>query len=231
MEVESTSTPLPLQPADKADEGATVQRDQFLKLLVAQMKYQDPMNPMEGTEFTAQLAQFSSLEQLFQVNENLEAVQTAQAEQAHLQMTGYIGKHVVTEGTGIAVTEGVAGGAKYDLLASGARGELAVYDGTGSLVRRIELGPREPGTYDVQWDARDMDLNPVPDGTYRFQVNFYDQDDGYIPAQTYQTSRVQGLVFENGRTLLDLGHSRVPVQEVVQVVSPPVVKAEATPED
>ncbi|MDX1763889.1 MAG: FlgD immunoglobulin-like domain containing protein, partial [bacterium] len=172
------------------------------------------------------------LELLFQVIDILESVQTAQAEQSNLVMSGYFGKHVVTTGSGFEVAYGAASGAKYELQASSARGELAVYDGTGALVRRMELGPREPGTYDVQWDARDMDLNTVPDGPYRFQINFYDQDDSYIPTQTYQTNRVEGLVFENGRTLLDLGDSRVVVQDVVQVVDrPPVIKAEVRPED
>ena len=52
-------------------------RDQFLTLLVAQLKHQDPLNPLDGTDFTAQLAQFSSLEQQFAMNDNLEAIRTA----------------------------------------------------------------------------------------------------------------------------------------------------------
>ena len=53
-------------------------RDQFLTLLVAQLRHQDPLNPLKSTEFTAQLAQFSSLEQLFDVNENLESMNVLQ---------------------------------------------------------------------------------------------------------------------------------------------------------
>ena len=49
-------------------------KSDFLKLLVTQLKNQDPLNPMEYTELTAQLAQFSSLEQLFNVNDTLESL-------------------------------------------------------------------------------------------------------------------------------------------------------------
>ena len=47
-------------------------KNQFLTMLVAQMKHQDPMNPVENQEFVAQLAQFSSLEQLITTNESIE---------------------------------------------------------------------------------------------------------------------------------------------------------------
>ncbi|MCD6298377.1 MAG: flagellar hook assembly protein FlgD, partial [Deltaproteobacteria bacterium] len=53
-------------------------RDDFLTLLVAQLKHQDPLNPLESTEFTSQLAQYSSLEQLFDVNQNLESIKSGQ---------------------------------------------------------------------------------------------------------------------------------------------------------
>ncbi len=54
--------------------GKNLGRDQFLKLLVAQLSHQDPMKPVEDKQFIAQMAQFSSLEQMTQVNKNLESL-------------------------------------------------------------------------------------------------------------------------------------------------------------
>jgi flagellar hook assembly protein FlgD len=70
-----------------------------------------------------------------------------------------------------------------------------------------------------------MDLNPVPDGDYRFQVNFYSDSDAFIPSRTYQSGKVQGLVFEGGKTLLDLGYARVPIQEILEVIETPALAA------
>lgn len=52
--------------------GGAMGKDQFVKLLVSEMRNQDPMNPMDGKELAAQLAQFSSVEQLMNVNTKLD---------------------------------------------------------------------------------------------------------------------------------------------------------------
>ena len=57
--------------------GGAMGKDQFLKLLVAQMKNQDPLNPMDGTQMASQLAQFSTVEQLQSANDTLTQIATA----------------------------------------------------------------------------------------------------------------------------------------------------------
>jgi flagellar basal-body rod modification protein FlgD len=54
--------------------GGKMGKDEFLKLLVAQMRHQDPLNPMDGQQMAAQLAQFSSVEQLVSVNDRLDEI-------------------------------------------------------------------------------------------------------------------------------------------------------------
>ena len=61
-------------PSGLAGAGGKMGKDEFLKLLVAQMKHQDPLNPMDGQQMAAQLAQFSSVEQLVSANERLDEI-------------------------------------------------------------------------------------------------------------------------------------------------------------
>src|SRR5436305_4171009 len=70
----TSSTTAAAQPAVP---GSAMGKDQFLKLLIAQLRYQDPMSPMQGDQMATQLAQFSSLEQLQQINTNLAGQQTS----------------------------------------------------------------------------------------------------------------------------------------------------------
>ncbi|MBU1052895.1 MAG: hypothetical protein KKC46_03565 [Proteobacteria bacterium] len=89
-------------------------KDEFLNLLVTQLKYQDPLNPMEGQEFSAQLAQFSSLEQLTNMNSTLSGIQNSLSASNQDNLLDYIGKTVKTindatgEVTGITYQGGIA---------------------------------------------------------------------------------------------------------------------------
>jgi flagellar basal-body rod modification protein FlgD len=76
-----------------AASAATVDYESFLKLLVAQMKNQDPTAPMESTEYVAQLATFSQVEQQVQMNKKLDDILQASALS---QASGLIGREVVS---------------------------------------------------------------------------------------------------------------------------------------
>ncbi len=70
-------------------------KDQFLQLLITQLRHQDPISPVEDKEFVAQLAQFSSLEQMQNLNSNMSEMMLAQQKLTSLgQATQMIGQHV-----------------------------------------------------------------------------------------------------------------------------------------
>ena len=87
--------------------GSAADKDMFLQLLVAQMRYQDPMNPTDSSQFLAQSAQFTALEKMQDV-----ADKTAQLFQAQVSFgaSGFIGKTVSwTDSDGVTQTGSVHG--------------------------------------------------------------------------------------------------------------------------
>lgn len=81
------------QSSSTSSSAASLNYDSFLKLLTAQMKYQDPTKPMDSTQFVAQLASFSNVEQAIKTNTKLDALITSMALN---QADGLIGKYVTS---------------------------------------------------------------------------------------------------------------------------------------
>jgi len=194
----------------------TLGRDDFLILLVAQLKHQDPLNPLDGTDFTAQLAQFSSLEQLFTANDRLTDI----SESMDLQKTGdvldYIGKTVKTTDNTIPVENGETAPGAYN-LEDKADVTVFILNADGLEVRRIYEGWQNAGEHDLVWDGRDNDGRMVDDGVYTFELEARDKEGFVVPYNTYLTGEVTGVTYERGMPYLMVGNNLVSPSSVVEV--------------
>ena len=75
-----------------------LKKDDFLKLFVAQLQHQDPLNPDDGAEMATKLAQFNSSEQMMNVNTNLEKMQKSETTGRNMQLVNYVGKSIKMDG-------------------------------------------------------------------------------------------------------------------------------------
>jgi flagellar basal-body rod modification protein FlgD len=191
-------------------------RDQFLMMLVAQLKHQDPLNPLEGTDFTAQLAQFSSLEQLFGVNDSLAEIQEELNGQENGDLLGYIGKTVKTHDSTIFLKGGQTDSVTYT-LGDRANVTISVYNEDGLEVRRIYAGRQDAGEHDLTWDGRDNDGSVVDDGIYTFEVEAIDDSGLIVPHEAYVAGEVTGVTYESGMAYLMIGDKLITPGNIVEV--------------
>jgi len=191
-------------------------RDQFLKLLITQLKNQDPLSPMESVEFTSQLAQFSSLEQLFSVGAGLQAIQNSLQLQEGDQMVHYIGKKVVSKGNTLAVQNGATDSATFR-LDENAEVLVSIYNGDGALVRTLPMGRQEKGERLVPWDGKDNSGKTVTDGDYSFMVEAVDGKGSSVSSQTYVTGEVTGVKHENGKSFLLVGKKQILPDSILEI--------------
>jgi flagellar basal-body rod modification protein FlgD len=84
----------------------TVGKDEFLRLFVTQLKFQDPLSPMDSTGFTTQLAQFSSLEQLTNLNDGMRSLLLSQNSLQNALSASLIGKQVGFHGQDASGSDG-----------------------------------------------------------------------------------------------------------------------------
>ncbi len=195
-------------------------KDDFLKLLVTQLQYQDPLSPMESTAFTAQLAQFSSLEQLNNVNENLQYLQLYQASLNNSQAVSFIGKTVDAVGNTILVDSGVSDMVHFELSDDANEVYVSLYDSFGELVRTLEAGSLSAGDQTIDWDATDSEGNSLPDGKYAFEIMAVDINDELVDVLSFVSGRVSGVTFNNGQTYLRSGGHEISIGDVLRISEP-----------
>src|SRR5689334_14732923 len=176
--------------AQNAAPGGAMGKDQFLKLLIAQLQNQDPLNPMQGDQMATQLAQFSSLEQLQQINASLTAQQTAGGTLlGAVQSTSAIGAigHVVTA-IGNQINVGGADSAtsvEATLATTSAQTTLHIYDSNGTEVATASLGQSNSGMQTFNLGRLTDGLTP---GTYTYKIDAVDADGKAVSVQTYTTA-------------------------------------------
>ncbi|MDD2544945.1 MAG: flagellar hook capping FlgD N-terminal domain-containing protein [Burkholderiaceae bacterium] len=145
----STVTPK----ADAATDPAAAQ-DRFLKLLVAQLNNQDPMNPLDNAQMTSQIAQINTVTGIQQLNETVKGMVSQFANQQLMAGSAMVGRVVMVEGNTLArnADTGVAS-AGFDLSGSAASVTVQVLDASGKELGTVEMGSLNAGRHSFEWDA------------------------------------------------------------------------------
>ena len=195
-------------------------KDEFLKLLIAQLKNQDPLSPMDNTEFTAQMAQFSSLEQLFQVNDNLQNLAALSASVSNTQALALIGKEVTAEGDSVYAEGGQATTISFNLGESAASVRIHLIDSDGEVVRTIYRGSMSEGRHEVTWDGMSEGGGTAADGLYGYVVDAVNSAGEQVDTDTYMSGIVTAISMDSGITYVHIGDAKIMISEISEVRKP-----------
>jgi flagellar basal-body rod modification protein FlgD len=140
--------------------------DRFLKLLVAQMTSQDPLNPMDNAQVTSQMAQINTVNGIEQLNTTVEGLNRQFVQMQTLQGAALVGHDVTLQGDRLAVTDG-SGVGGFELTGSADRVKVEILAPSGHVVDTLDLGAQGAGRHGFSWAAPTL-----PDGApYRFRVS------------------------------------------------------------
>jgi len=182
----------------------------FIKLLLTQLKNQDPTNPMDSSDM---LSQFSSLTQLQMSQKSYDATQAL----IQTAATGYIGKTISYSGAfsnQIIVEDGQAGSVQYALDDDASNVSVAIYDDSGKTVRTGSIGYLSAGTHSYHWDGKDGSGENVPDGSYTIQLSAKDKSGNSLAVSTLASAGVSGVYFKSGETYLMTSAGEIPLSAV-----------------
>ena len=196
---------------------AAEQEDRFLRLLVTQMRNQDPLNPLDNAQVTTQMAQISTVSGVDRLNANIDKLSQSMLSTQSLQSAAVIGRQVLAAGSVLTLGATGADGA-LEIGQQADRVQVTIATPAGAVVRRLELGGQNAGTFGFHWDGMTDGGGLAPQGNYVFQVAAVSGNRS-VPVTPLSAGRVAGITFSDGNLMLNLdGGSNLPVADIRRIL-------------
>lgn len=193
-------------------------KNEFMDLMIAQLKNQNPLEPQDNGEFISQLAQFSSLEEMQKLSGSVDDVVSQFRSTQALQASAMVGRTVLApSGIGVLGASGeISGNVEVPATTSGLR--VSIENQAGERVRQMDLGSQQAGVTGFSWDGKDGNGNSLPPGPYRI-VAEASYPDGQQQLGTMVSANVDSVSLgKGGSVTLNLaGMGSIALSDVEQI--------------
>ncbi len=218
MDVTSTITPTPTTEATDQvyNPNGILGKDDFLQLLITELKYQDPTDPMDSDKILTQTSQLATLEAQTNTNDTMKQISEAYKSSAQFSTIGAIGKIADVGNSDIRLDESGKVGFEVYFPEEAASGTLQITDSSGNLVKSVDLPSLSSGVHAFEWDGTDASGNQVDAGVYQVYVS-YTTSSGKELDTRVGLYPIESVRFEDGEALLKLGSNYVPLAQVKEV--------------
>ncbi len=199
----------------------TLDKDDFLQLLVTKLTHQDPLKPMDDEAFVAELAQFSSLEQLQNLNKSLENslqwdyLQTQTIN--NTMATALIGKSVKASYNGVYLGQDNQASVKYTTSEFASNVTVKIMDADGNVVRTLTAQDVPPGQSTVNWDGKDEEGKNLSSGYYTVEISGVNGQGADFTPSMFTEGTVTGVIYRDGSAYLQVDGLEIPLSSVVAV--------------
>ena len=175
--------------------------DRFLKLLVAQMQNQDPMNPLDNAQVTSQMAQINTVSGIEKLNTTVAGLNGQLVQLQALQGVTLVGRPVTVAGDRLAVVDGNGVGG-FDLNSAADNVKVEILNGAGLVTDSLNLGALGSGRHGFEWPA-----GKVQDGDgYRFRISA-SSGTASVLGGTLMRDQVESVRSAGNKLNLQLRHS------------------------
>lgn len=191
-------------------------KDDFMKLLLTELQYQDPTSPMDTEKILTQTSQLATLESSDKTNSALESLAASLSNTQQFSTIAAIGKTADIGSDAISIDKGASTTFEIYFPNDVSKGSVEITDADGNVVKTLDMGTNTAGVYSFDWDGTDNDGNMVDGGIYHVNSTYYDANEN-----SYQTRLgaypIESVRFDSGETYLKLGSSYVALSNVKEV--------------
>lgn len=196
-------------------------KDAFMKLMLAQMKNQDPTNPMNSQEMAAQLATFSGVEQMQNMNSTLTEMKNAQKPTEGFAALQFIGKSVAGDSAKLVRAKGDKDhDFSFNLPDNAKEAVIKVRNEQGDIVRTVSLKDLKKGDNNWTWNGLNEQGNATPAGEYQFFIEASNAAGAKLAVKTDFEGLITGLNYTPEGPVLLVGTQSVKLQDVKKIVDP-----------
>jgi len=191
-------------------------KDDFMKLLLTELQYQDPTSPMDSDKILSQTSQLATLEASDNTNKALDNLTSILTQSASLSVVSTIGKMALLNQDTFMLNEESDANIEIYLPTDISSGTLQIIDQDGNVVRTVAIDAMSAGNQTFSWDGTDDAGNRLDAGAYRAQLDYTARDGSSGVTQT-GAYRIESVRFENGETLLKVGSHYVSMNDVSEI--------------
>jgi len=201
----------------KTERKSDLGQEQFLSLMMTQLKNQDPFKPLDSGEFLGQLAQFGTVSGLAGLQTKFDSLASSLVSNQALQAASLVGRSALVESSRAVLGAGGAVEGAVDLPSTTGGLHVEVRDATGQVVRHIELGARQAGLVRFEWDGLTDGGERAPPGGYELKASFQSGNKSEA-AGTLVTAPVDSVVFDASGFTVDVrGLGEMPFSAVREI--------------
>lgn len=191
-------------------------KSEFMALLMAQLRHQNPLQPLDNKDFIVQLSQFSALEQLEGMRQSLEVQSAWQRSLIQTTAVSLLGRQVTMEGNTVFLREGSPSFLGYR-LEENAEVSIEIRDVQGTVVRTLRPGAQFMGDQKVIWDGKDDLGHALPEGNYTYHVLAVGGGDRPVSVRPFFEGRVDGIRLTDKGMMLTISGYEVPISQVTRI--------------
>lgn len=204
---------------------ANLDKDAFFKLMLTQMKNQDPTNPLKPHEMSAQLANFSALEQMTNINQTLQKMEQAQKPTEQFQALSLIGKAVSGDSAKIVRVKGdKLHDIRFTLPAASSEVEVKIKNSAGETVRAYSMKKVKEGANSVTWNGLDENGTATIPDEYTAVIEAKGSDGQKLAVKTDFEGVINGVNYTPEGPVLMVGKQTVRLRDLRRIIDPGLMK-------
>ncbi|OVE81291.1 hypothetical protein BVY03_04210 [bacterium K02(2017)] len=187
---------------------------QFLTLLLAQLKNQDPLSPADTDQMTQQMMSLGQLEQLFDLNKNVEGLTNITSSSQLATYSNMVGKNALANGNGFEINGEDKGSFNFALNHVPNSSIIRVFDQHSNLVGEVNPNINNSGYQQLPFNGIGINNQPLDDGYYSYTVEALNDAGDAIPVQTYSIGTISSVRLEGGVPVIAVGKEEVGLTDI-----------------